>query len=275
MTSRIIDFPLEITAKLFQEMEIQDAWAARGVCRYWHDAFEMVAYRSTESPLRGIRIGVDAICGIKSCVGETLDRHKVHGDLILDSSRKANGPINNRQARWLGEKKFEYWPRGKWETYEFENVLTDIKLQISGLPSSTQSVTLRLGPEISVLGTHMQQGNITEYARSGSGKFKDFTLLIDTVEEPPYCGKLYKKHCITGFVAPKWQIYALLVHYVKLHREMSARLRRHYLRSYTNAYSHVMAKSSVSEPRRRHTICAVGDQWMSRVARLSVPEIEC
>jgi hypothetical protein len=277
MTSRIVDFPLEIVAKVFSEMEVEDAWAARGVCRGWQAGFEMVAYGSVRSPLRGIQLGVDATSTIRmsDSDGETLDQHTVHGDLVFDS-RKPQKFHGNRLASWVSEKAtFEYWPGGKWRAHELKDVLTDVKVNISGLPTRTQAVSLRLGPDIGVRGKHVQGASVKAYDKSGHGKFRDFVLLVDAVDELACNGKRYTKHCIRGFVAPKWQIYALLVHHIKGQRELSSRLRRHYLRSYYNAYSHVMTTSKQCEARRGHMTTIKEGQWMLWIPRVNVLEIEC
>ena len=269
MTS-VTDFPVEIMAKVFTEMQVEDAWAARAVCRYWHSVFELVSYSSTQSPLTGIKVGVEAVCGITTSKGQLLDKHVVHGDLKLETSKKTNGIGPKRQAQWVHEKKkYEYWPRGNWRKLDIVDVLTDVKLHISGLPSRSKKVSLRLGREVSI-----RQGNSQANIQVGSGKFQDFTLLIDTVEEPLY-GNVVIKHCINGFVAPKWQIYALLVHHAKSERELSERLHRHYVQSYRNSFSHVLPKPKAAGEQIGPKICAGASVWIQFPPRWNIGAIEC
>lgn len=266
----VMDFPVEIMAKVFNEMQVEDAWAARAVCRYWHNVFELVSYGSTQSPLTGIKVGVETVCGITSGKGQLLDKHVVRGDLKLETSRKTNGIGPQRQAQWVHEKKkYEYWPRGHWRKHNLLEVLTDVKLHISGLPSRSQKTSLRLGPEVSI-----RQGNARESIQLGRGKFKDFSLLIDTVEEPSY-GNVAIKHCIEGFGAPKWQIYALLVHHAKSERELSERLHRHYVQSYRNSFSHVLPKAKTPGEQRGRKICASASVWIHLPPRWNIGAIEC
>jgi hypothetical protein len=268
-----MDFPVEIMAKVFIQLGVEDAWAARGVCRYWHDVFELVAYGSTKSPLTGIKVGVDAVCAITSPKGEILDRHIVHGDLKL----KTDGIGSRQSAQWVSEKKkkYEYWPGGNWRKYNLLDVVTDVKLHISGLPSRTRSVTLRVGREISIRGDALWQEHATEQSQTGSGKFKDFTLLIDTVQESFYHGNVAIKHCINGFVVPKWQIFSLLVQHVKTERELAERLHRHYVQSYHNSYSHVMVKPKIVGEQRTRKIRAASNVWMHVPPRWNIGAIEC
>jgi len=266
-----MDFPVELVAKIFYELQVEDVWSARAVCRYWHDVFELVAYGSTASPLTDIKVGVDVVCEIN--VGpaptakkeQSVDRHVVHGDLALDARRKINELGPAKRARWTSERRqFEYWPRGDWRKHGFMDVLTDVKLEISGLPSSRRkSVCLPLGPHVSFAGSIIRKGQAAEpVSQSGTGKFKDFTLLVDTVEEPSYNGTVAIKHGVNGLIAPKWQIFALLVHHVKTERELTERLHRHYLRSYHNSYKHVLAKpKAVVESLPKRNLCA-SNVWM-------------
>lgn len=273
MATRLLDFPAEIMAKVFTEMDVETAWSARAVCRYWRDIFELASYGSTQSPLTGIKVGVDAICGITSAKGEIMDKHVVHGDLVLTTKNTVSW--NKRLARWVyEEQKYEYWPGGKWRQHHINDVITDVKLQISGLPTRIPTVTLCLGPQVSVHGNVVRQGNTKEYVQAGEGKFRDFTLLIDTIEESSYNDSVAIKHCIKGFVAPKWQIYALLVHHAKSQRELLERLHRHYVQSYFNSYSHVMTKQRNPEPKSR-TICSEASGWMYLPPRWNLGIIEC
>jgi hypothetical protein len=273
METRLLDFPVEIMAKVFMEMDVETAWSARGVCRYWRDIFELVSYGSTQSPLTGIKIGVDAVCGITSSTGEIMDQHVVHGDLTLTTKNTASK--NKKMARWVYEKKkYEYWPGGKWRQHHISDVITDVKLHISGLPTQTPSVTLRVGHEIGIRGDIVRSEDRKDYSQAGNGKFQDFTLLIDTVEESSYNDNIAIKHCIKGFVAPKWQIYALLVHRAKTQRELLERLHLHYVQSYFNSYSHVMTKQRNPEPKPR-TICSEASGWMYLPPRWNLGMIEC
>lgn len=272
----IINFPVEIMSKVFIEMKVEDAWTARGVCRYWHDVFQLVAYGSTQSPLTGIKVGVDAVCGIKSEKGKLLDNHIVHGDLTL----KTDGIGQNTTAQWVHEKKkYEYWPGGNWRKYDLVDVITDVKLHISGLPSRTKLVSLRVGNQVGIRGDIIRKEVVRKLIQNGKGKFEDFSLLIDTIEEPSYYGHVTTKHCITGFDAPKWQIYALLVQHERAERELSERLHRHYAQSYHNSYNHVMTKAkvkakTVAEPRARK-ICSAANVWIHLPPRWNIGAIEC
>src|SRR6202021_1016154 len=116
MSASIMDFPVEIVAKVFSEMDVEDAWTARGVCRYWHEVFDLVAYGSTQSPLTGIHIGVDAVCGMTSPMGAVLDRHVIHGELEFDMTKKTTRMVGNNTGLARGvyeKKKYKYWPGGK------------------------------------------------------------------------------------------------------------------------------------------------------------------
>jgi hypothetical protein len=276
-TTTIMDFPVEIVAKVFEELDVEGAWAARAVCRYWHQVFDLVAYGSTQSPLTGIHIGVDAACGLTSPAGAIVDRHFVHGELKFDENKKTGRVLGGTGlARWTYEKKsYEYWPGGKWRKYEIGDVLTDIRLQITGLASPVQPVPFRLGPGIGLRGKVFRSGESTDYNQIGEGKFQDFTLLVDTVVEPSPCGKMYFKHSINGLIAPKWQIYALLVHHSRLQRDNIARLRRHYIQSYNNSYNYSMAKNQSTEQVLQQT-CAAGEKgWAELPPRWNMVEVEC
>jgi hypothetical protein len=273
--SRITDFPVEILAKVFNEMGVEDAWAARSVCRYWRDVFELVAYGTTQSPLTSIKVGVEAVCGIISPMGDVVDKHVIHGNLKLNTNRKTSAVGNQRLANWMHEKeKYEYWPGGKWRNHEIGDALIDVKLSICGLPSTKSAVSLRLGPSIAMRGNVRRQDYNKEYSQIGGGKFKDFTLLVDTVEEPSYIGNVAIKHCINGLTAPKWQIYALLVHHAKTERELKERLHQHYVQSYRNSYSNAMTKAKSAEQRTRK-ICGGISGWMHLPPRWNLGTIEC
>jgi F-box-like len=258
-----MEFPVEIITKIFCELDVEDVWSARAVCRYWHDVFELVAYASTESPLTDIKVGVDVVCEIP-LTDDCVDRHIVHGDLALDLRRKICELGPARHASWITERRgYEYWPRGDWRRHSLMDVLADVKLEISGLPSARRkSVCLHLGPDVSVGGSIIRKGVPAEIvAQLGVGKFKDFTLIIDTVEEPSYRGSLAIKHSITGLIAPKWQIFALLVHHAKSERELTERLHRNYLRSFHNMHKGVVGKTKGMAEQVPRNLCAV-NVWM-------------
>jgi hypothetical protein len=268
----VMDFPVEIVAKLFEEMDVETAWSARGVCRYWQEVFELVAFRSSQSPLTDIHIGVDAVCAMKSATGTVLDTHVVHGDVKFDLKKRSLGVVNKRQARWVYEKKrYEYWPGGKWRKYEFGDVLTDVKLQITGLQSREQPSPLRLGADVGISGKVFRPEGITEYTQKGEGKFGEFVLLVDTVVEPSPCGRMYYKHCINGLIAPKWQIYALIVHHHKSQREIAIFLEEHYINGYTSLYRHVIAQHNCCD--QNMEIYGGENQWM--FTRWNIGEVEC
>jgi hypothetical protein len=254
--SIIVEFPVEIVAKIFSDMDVETAWSARSVCRYWHDVFELVSYGSKESPLTGIKVGVDAVCGLTSSKGEILDQHVVNGELTFDN-RKSHIVNKKHEARWeRHQKKYEYWPGGRWRRYSIAETITDVKLQITGLPQRRQSVDLSLGPQVNIREPMSRRNTVTEIPERppSNHKFQDFTLHFDTTEEATYHGNTAIKHCITGFEAPKWQIYALLVHDAKTHREKTERLQRQYMRSYSNTHK-MPAPAKSGDPRVRH-ICA-------------------
>jgi hypothetical protein len=276
VAAHIMDFPVEIVAKLFDEMDVEDAWTARGVCRYWKEVFELVAYGSKQSPLTDIRIGVDAVCAMKSVTGTVVDTHVVHGDVKFDLNNKSMGVGKKRQARWTYEKKrYEYWPGGKWRKYEIGDVLTDVKLQISGLQLREQPSPLRLGSDVGISGKVFRPDGITEYTQTGEGKFGDFVLLVDTVVEPSPCGRMYYKHCVNGLLAPKWQIYALIVHHHRSQREIVAFLEQHYVNGYTSLYRHVIAQHNVGEKKMQSCGEEEGNGWMNLPPRWNFAEIQC
>jgi hypothetical protein len=138
------------------------------------------------------------------------------------------------------------------------DVLADVKLEISGFPSGRRkSVCLSLGPGVSVGGSIIRKGVPAEIvAQLGVGKFKDFTLIIDILEEPSYQGSLAIKHSVTGLVAPKWQLFALLVNHAKNEREMTERLHRNYLRSFHNMHKCVVAKTKGLAEQVPRNLCA-------------------
>src|SRR5579862_3059781 len=117
----ISDFPHEIVARVFEEMDLENAWTARQVCRHWRDVFEFCAYGSNSIYMRGFSVGVDIMCAIYSGKGKVLDRHVIHGQLGFDSSKGAR-----RVAKWSPTEEFyEVWPGGRWRKYAICDVLTD------------------------------------------------------------------------------------------------------------------------------------------------------
>src|SRR5271170_3086305 len=105
----IQDFPLEVFARVFEELKVEDAWRAREVCHYWLQAFEFFTYGSHSVYLHGI--SVDVICAIlhepKSKTGRKfLDRHVLQGELEFNTS-------GNGVAKWASQtRRYEYWPGG-------------------------------------------------------------------------------------------------------------------------------------------------------------------
>ena len=226
----IQDLSVELVARIFEEIGVEDAWSARGVCRYWHSVFEYVAYGTAcGSYLNGVQVSVDVVCGIVSAKGEFLDRHIVHGNLAFDSVK---GGRNSMMAVLLPkERKYEFWPGGKWRKYSISDVLKDIRVQFSGIPSMDQDFQLRLGADVALARTVHRRQNNTVHFDEGFGKFKDFVVSIDTLDDRSCCGKSFDKHCITSLVAPKWQIYALFVQHCRLQRLMMEDYYRHFTES--------------------------------------------
>lgn len=262
---------MEILAKVFNEMDFEDAWASRGVCRYWYDVFDLVAFGSTKSPLTSIRIGVDAVCAMTSPAGKVMDKHVIHGDLSLKPKRKINGCGNAQLAHWVNEDgRCEYWPRGQWRRHSICDVLTDVKLDISRPLSKAKSISFRPSPPLNGL---ERDSGPEELALVGDGKFSDFMIKVMTVEESSYNGKMCLKHCVTGLVAPKWQIYALVAHHAKAQREARERLHRHYVQSYYNSFK--LVKTKPTHELRRASVCVWEHEWTQLPLRFNIGEIEC
>ena len=235
---KISDFPLEIVARVFKELDLENAWTARQVCRHWRDVFEFCAYGSKNVYLRGISVGVDIICGIHSGKGKVLDRHIIHGQLEFDSSKGVR-----RLAKWSPtEECYEVWPGGRWRKYTICDVLTDVNLRISNLPSNQPDIIVNLGKDATLVGdvTH-GAGN----AQKGMGLFSQFIISIDTLEEPSCNGRSYHKHFIAGLIAPLWQIYALIVHNSRIHRAEMEIIRRHYVQ--TSSLFHATALKKMNQ----------------------------
>lgn len=231
----ISDFPLEVVARVFEEMDLESVWTAREVCRHWRDVFEFCAYGSNNSYLRGISVGVDIICGIHSGKGKVLDRHVIHGHLAFDSSKGAR-----QVAKWSpSEQCYEVWPGGRWRKYAICDVLTDVNLRISNLPLNQPDITLNLGKDATLVGD-VTQGTVN--AQLGMGLFSQFVISIDTSEEPSCKGRSYHKHSIASLIAPSWQIYALIVHNSRVHRAEMEIIRRHYVQTSSVFRSTSLAK---------------------------------
>src|ERR1700738_1739757 len=242
----ITSFPVELVARVFEKMEVGDAWVARGVCRLWYDVFDFVAYSSQDVYLGGTRMGVEVVCGITSAKG-LQDSHVVHDE--LEFAQEARGP-GARTAKWICERQeYVYWPGGNWRMYGIGEVLTEVNLHIKTTTSKTDTA-ICLGHDIG-LGDGVRQPNVSAIAE---GKFKDFALSLDEREETSRSGKTYNKHGVVGFTAPKWQIYSLLAHHAKIQRERSETLRQHYVGSWDNIYNYAMDRE---ERTRRAT-----DGWM-------------
>jgi hypothetical protein len=225
----ISDFPLELVARVFEEMDLENAWTARQVCRRWRDVFEFCAYGSNSNYLQGIILGVDIICGIHSAKGKVLDQHVIHGQLISDSSKATRGI-----ARWVAvEECYEIWPGGRWRKFMIGDVLTDVKLCFSNLPSNAPDIHLQLGRDVTLTSHITYRTEITQHREKAIGVFDEFVISIDTLEEPSPNGRSYDKHSITNLYAPLWQIYALIVHNSKKYREEMDIIRRHYLQTST------------------------------------------
>jgi hypothetical protein len=274
----IQEFPTEILVKIFEELDVESAWVARGVCRYWNEVFGMVEYGSVNGPFNDLQIGVETICAIRGPKGEVLDRHILHGNLSLVPSRNNLG---TQMAKWSSKKKcYEYWPGGKWRDYAVTDVLTDVRLRISGIPTRSEPLLFPLGTEIA-LSEAITRDGISELAfhQLGHGKFKDFVLNIDTLQEPSRCGqKMHQKHLIKGLHIPKWQMYGLLVQFIRKEKELTTRRRRHYSISHHHIH---FPPPPVRKQARSQSIpglpsCAGNtNQWAQLPPRLEMGWIEC
>ena len=223
----IADFPLELVARVFEELDLENAWTARQVCHHWRDVFEFCAYGSNSIYLRGIFVSVDVICGILSAKGKVLDQHVIHGQLKFDPSMGVQ-----RVAKWTAEEEcYEVWPGGRWRKYTIGEVLTDVNIQLSNLPSNAPDIHLELGRNVTLTTQITRRTTVTEHVEKAIGIFDEFVISIDTLEEPSSSGRSYNKHSITNLFAPMWKIYALLVHNTKKYREEMEILRRHYVQS--------------------------------------------
>jgi F-box-like len=276
----ILDFPTEILAKIFHESDVETVWNARAVCRYWRETFEMVSYGSIQSPLVGLSIGVEAICGIKSPMGELLDSHVVQGDLCM-SSNKPTSFENSRVAKWSAPvERYVYWPGGKWRNFAIGEVLTDVQLRVSGLPQQDRTVTLPIGRDVSLRGRTLRRTDGgEEYSHRGEGRFQDFELAIDVIEEPSF-GKINYKHCVKALNVPKWQIYAMLVRHTKTKRVDYNLRQRRYSMSYQNSFrSSLPSPVAKSQPPRRASCFAgtgVGCGWSGLPPQWNLVEaLEC
>ena len=230
--AKIQNFPLELIARVFEELRVEDAWRAREVCHYWLRAFEFCAYGSQSVYLHGISVGVDVMCGLLPATtsktgGKFLDRHVVHGTLEFDSSIGAPRGV----AKWVcQDKKYEPWPGGRWRKYSINEVLTDVELRFTGLIGADDA-RIHFGTDITFTRRVSLTNGITRYVDSGIGKFNSFFVSIDTVSEPSVNGRANYKHALTAFSAPMWQIHSLLAHHIRTQREKEELLRRHYFRT--------------------------------------------
>jgi len=270
----ILDFPTEILAKVFQEVDVETAWNARGVCRYWYEVFEMVAYGSTNSPFTGLQIEVEAICGMKSSKGELLDSHVLHSDLSLMRTSPAD---TTSMVKWSSKKKrYEYWPGGSWRNYSLVDVLTDIRLRISGIPFRDQPLLFPLGIDVGLQGNVICEGRVSSsYEQLGQGRFRDFVVNIDTVEESSRCGRINQKHSVKGVTAPKWQFYGLLVEFIRKEREITTRRRRHFSISHQRIVFPEIRKSTRSQSIAGLPSCGQFNGWTQLPPRWEVGWIEC
>jgi hypothetical protein len=219
----IADFPLELVARVFEELDLENAWSARQVCRHWLSVFEFCAYGSKSIYLRGICVGVDIICGILSAKGKVLDRHVIHGELNLESSKR-EGAV----AQWNAtEGRYEVWPGGRWRQYSIGDVLTDVVLLFKNTPSNSSGTTVHLGRDVTLSGHTTETDNI----KKPTEVFDDFVLSIDTLEEPSPTGRAYEKHSVRSLLTPMWKVYAFLVHNTIKHRDEMELFCRHYAHS--------------------------------------------
>lgn len=243
----ICDLSVEVLARIFEELDLDDAWTAREVCRYWYSVFAYVAYDSANPVyLRNSGVSVQVVCGITAATGKVPDRHIIPGELTFE-------PTHGTMARWTqrGIKKHEFWPCGQWRKIAIGEALADVRLVFSTLfvsPGAGETDWLgeiSLGNEVTLTGYAHRAGNKSCYVYKRDGKYKNFTLSIDTHVEELCCRKSYDKHCITSLVVPKWQIYALLVHNIQIQRHFCEFKCRHYLRS--SNFSRLLMGAEIGE----------------------------
>ena len=223
----ISDFPLELVARVFEVMDLENAWAARQVCRHWRDVFEFCAYASNCNYLKGINVNVDIICGILSAKGKVLDQHVIQGRLGFGSAKGMG-----QMAKWIAEEeRYEIWPGGGWRKYTINEVLMDVKLHFSHLPSNAPDIHIKLGRDVTITSHIPQRTKIIPPSEKAIGTSDKFVISIDTLEEPSSSGRSYYKHYISNLHAPIKQIYSLLVHNAKKYRQEMEIVRRHYIQS--------------------------------------------
>jgi hypothetical protein len=213
----IEDCPLEVLARIFEEMDLESAWNAREVSRHWRRVFEFCAFNSHSIYLRGVCVNIDVICGIFSPKGKLLDQHIIQGQL----SNLRSGPSDIFE--WVSNNDcYEIWPGGKWRKHNISDVVTDVALRISNPSVTTTDVFLRLGKQASI------RTNYCDSISQRPGKFGAFVVMIKPLKESLSCGRSYDKHSIDGLFMPMWQIYSLLVHNTKAQNSKTELLYRHF-----------------------------------------------
>jgi len=228
----ISDLSVEVLARIFEELDLDDAWTAREVCRYWYSVFAYVAYDSANSVyLRQTRLSIQIVCGITTATGKVPDRHIIPGELTFE-------PTHGPMAKWTQREKIrhEFWPCGQWRKTGIGQALVDVRLEVLDLVGSPEGEIswlgeISLGKDVTLTGHAYRGDGKTSYTYARDGKYKEITVSIDTHAEV-LCGrKSYDKHCITSLVVPKWQIYALLVHHIQIQRQFYEFKCRHYSRT--------------------------------------------
>jgi F-box domain len=239
------DLSVEVLSRIFEEMDLEDAWNARAVCRFWRSVFGFVAYGVAGSVyLKDSRIGLDVICKKTSAKGDGLDQHVIHGDLIFDPDKQSP---SSAIARWTAKTKFfEFWPGGSWRKCSVGDLLTDIRMSFTKMPS-TPDFILQPGTDITInYSVRGPQSNV-QSPQTVASVFKDFIISVDVHGRKLPNGKSEEKHCISSFIAPKWQIYALLARHSKVRREWIERVDHHYLRTTCYLHKTIPAQSTNEE----------------------------
>jgi hypothetical protein len=223
MTRTIVDLSVEVLARIFEELSVEDVWAARGVSRFWCSVFGFVAYGTAQSIfLRGSRISVEVVCQKTSPKDECLDQHVICGDLTFE------GGLDHLACWEAPTEVYEFWPGGDWRKYSLQDVLSDVRLRISKL-SSTQDLPIRIGDETVMRSCTTGPGSLTHSLETSVSLYKDFVLSIEAHEDTSCAARPHTKHRVVSFVAPKWQVYALLARCGRIHRQWIETVNRHYV----------------------------------------------
>lgn len=227
----IWDFSVEVLARIFEEMTIEDAWTARQVCRSWYDVWGHVALRPRcPKYLADTSLSVDVLCVWRSEKGKCIDKHVISAALELETSQNTDCFDGmSSVAKWVsrGKHRFDFWPGAGWREYAISDLLTDIQVSFLQIPT-VPDFRISLGSDIGLHCHVIRKHSITEILENGVGCFKDFGLSIETQEEYTENGKVHKKHRIISLVAPKWQVYALFIQHSRRQRRWEECITRHY-----------------------------------------------